>query len=159
MLNNGAEMKKPNLPPNATIILSNNPDGTETIEIAIPFDADLIDLSYPRLFGTVKTVNGTWSAAFTIDFLLLENDSGDYNFEAETYSFQRTQFKSKQAMLNKLTIIYSEYYNKVQQCSFDTNVDENNNAIKYIAEYFDNSIAKLKIVDTNWLIEPNNLYQ
>ena len=150
---------KPNLPPEAMVTLSNNPDGPETIEIAIPLDAGLIDLSYPRLFGTVKTVNGTWSAAFTVDFLLLENDSGDYTFEAETYFFQRTQFKTKQAMINKLTHIYSEYYDKVQQCSFDTNVDENNNVIKYITEYFDNSIAKLKIVDTNWLIELNNLYQ
>ena len=150
---------KPNLPPEATVTLSNNPDGPETIEIAIPLDAGLIDLSYPRLFGTVKTVNGTWSAAFTVDFLLLENDSGEYVFEVETYFFQRTQFKTKQAMINKLTHIYSEYYDKVQQCCFDTNTDGKNNVIKRIATYFNKSIAKLKIVDTDWFIEPNNLYQ
>ena len=113
MLINGAEMKKPSLPPKATVTLSNNPDGIETIEIAISFDANLIDLRYPRLCGSVKTVNGTRSAAFTVDFLLLENDSGDYTFEAETRYFQRTQFKTKQAMINKLTHIYSEDYTKV----------------------------------------------
>jgi len=62
-------------------------------------------------------------------------------------------------MINKLTHIYSEYYDKVQQCNFDANADGNNNVIKHMAEYFDNSIAKLNIVDTDWFIEPNNLYQ
>jgi len=89
-------MKQLNLPPNATITISNNPDTPETIEIAIPLGTNSIDLSYPRLFGTVKTVNETWSAVFLVDFLLLESDSGDYVFEAETCSFQRTQFKTKQ---------------------------------------------------------------
>jgi len=140
-----------NLPLNATISLYNNSDGTETIEIAIPYSDNLIDLGYPRLSGRVKTINGTFSAAFTIDFLLLENISGDYIFEAETYTFQRNQFKTKQAMLNKLILIYSEYYDKLLQ--FNSKVHAGRNVINQISEHFNNSISKLKLVETDWFIE------
>ena len=52
----------------------------------MPIDDDLIDLGYPRLFGTFTVVNGTWSVKFIIDFLLLEKSDGDYVFEVETVS-------------------------------------------------------------------------
>jgi len=88
---------KSNLPPNATVTLSSNPNGTETIEIAIPINADLIYLSYPRLFRTVKTVNEIWLAAFTVDFPVIEHNFGGYAFEAETFIFQRNQFKTNRS--------------------------------------------------------------
>jgi len=73
------------LPPHATNI-SNTPNGKYTVEIAVPINGDLVDLGYPRLFGTFKIVNGTWSVKFIIDFLLLEKSDDDYVFEVETVS-------------------------------------------------------------------------
>jgi len=142
------QQSKSYLPPEATITLSNNSDGLETIEIAVPFDIDQIDLSYPRLFATVKTVNNTWSANFTVDFLLLENDNGDYVFEAETLPINRTQFRTKDAMLKRLGQVYSEYYAKVQCCNFDADSD----VTRQIIGYFDSSLAKLKLVDCEYYI-------
>lgn len=136
------------LPSNTTIMISTNSDGSETVEIAVPFDIDQIDLSYPRLFATVKTVNGTFSANFTIDFLLLENDNGDYVFEAETIPVSRTQFRTKESMTKRLGQIYSEYYAKVQCCNFDADSD----VIRQINGYFDSSLAKLKLVDCEYYI-------
>ena len=143
------QQSKSYLPPEATITLSNNSDGLETIEIAVPFDIDQIDLSYPRLFATVKTVNNTWSANFTVDFLLLENDNGDYIFEVETIPVRRTQFRTKDAMLKRLGQIYSTYYNKMQSCDFDASDD----ILKSINEHFEGSLETLKIVDTAWIVK------
>jgi len=62
-------------------------------------------------------------------------------------------------MINKLTQIYSGYFDKVQQCGFVANANGNNNVITHIAEYFDNSVAKLKAADSDSFIELNNFYQ
>ena len=136
------------LPPEATNTVSINSDDLETVEIAVPFDIDQIDLSYPRLFATVKTVNGTFSANFTVDFLLLENCRGDYVFEAETSPVSRTQFRSKEAMIQRLGQIYSEYYSKVKNCNFDADSD----VVKGINDYFAGTVAILKTVDTAWIV-------
>jgi hypothetical protein len=84
------QQPKSYFPSNTTIIISTNSDSLETVEITVPLDIDQIDLSYPRLFAKVKTVNGTFSANFTIYFLLLGNDNGDYALEAETIPVSRT---------------------------------------------------------------------
>jgi len=114
---------KTSLPLNATTAISNNSNGQEMIEIAVPLDDELVDLGYPRLSGTYKEVNGTWSATFSIDFLLLEKPDGDYIFEAETVSINRNQFLTKSAMIGRLEQLYSEYHDKVLNCSFDANSD------------------------------------
>jgi hypothetical protein len=142
------QQSKSYLPSDTTITLSNNSDGLETVEIAVPLTDDLIDLSYPRLFATVKTVTGTFSANFTLDFLLLEKNNGDFFFETETIRVKRTQFRSKEAMLKRLSQIYSEYYDKLLNCNFDADSD----VIRQIMKYFDNSLAKLKLVDSEFYI-------
>jgi len=148
------QQSKSFLPSNATITLfynstiPNNSNGFDSVEIAVPLDGDLIDLSYPRLLPTVKTVNNTWSANFVIDFLLLEDDYDDYLFEAETSRINRTQFKSKEAMLKRLEQVYSEYYTKVQCCDFDADSD----VIRQIMTHFENSLSKLKLVDSDCYI-------
>ena len=142
------QQSKSYLPPDATITLSNNSNGNETIEIAVPIDGNLIDLGYPRLYGSIKEINNTWSVKFTLDFLLLENDNGDYVFEAETIPVSRTQFRTKESMIQRLGQIYSEYYNKVQDCNFDTST----NILKTVNKHFEGSLETLKIVDTEWFI-------
>jgi len=142
------QQSKSYLPPDATITLSNNSNGNETIEIAVPIDGNLIDLGYPRLYGSIKEINNTWSVKFTLDFLLLENDNGDYVFEAETIPVSRTQFRTKDSMIQRLGQIYSEYYNKVQDCNFDTST----NILKTVNEHFEGSLETLKIVDTGWFV-------
>jgi len=142
------QQSKSYLPPDATITLSNNSNGNETIEIAVPIDGNLIDLGYPRLYGSIKEINNTWSVKFTLDFLLLENDNGDYVFEAETIPVSRTQFRTKDSMIQRLGQIYSEYYNKVQDCNFDTST----NILKTVNEHFEGSLEILKIVDTGLFI-------
>jgi len=76
---------KPYLPANASTNISNNMHGKETIEIAVLIDDELVDLGYPRLSGTFKEVNGTWSVKFIIDFLLLKQSDGGHVFEAEKW--------------------------------------------------------------------------
>jgi len=142
---------KTSLPLNVITTISNNSNGQEIIEIAIPLDDDLIDLGYPRLSGTYKTVNGTWSATFSIDFLLLEKSDGDYVFEAETVSINRNQFLTKDAMIERLEQLYSEYHYKVLNCSFDADSD----VVDHVKEHFDGMVSILKIVDSDTVINLN----
>jgi len=136
------------LPLNATTTISNSAAGREFIEIAVPMDNGLIDLGYPRLSGTFKEVNGTWSVKFTTDFLLLEKTNGDFIFEAETVSINRNQFKTQNIMIQRLEQLYAIYYDKVLNCNFT----DNNDVINHIVDYFDNTVSILKIIDTNTAI-------
>jgi len=136
------------LPLNAITTITNNSNGNKTIEIAVPINGNLIDLGYPRLYGSYKVVNGTWSATFSIDFLLLQKSDGDYVFEAETISINRNQFSSYDAMVGRLEQLYSEYYDKVLNYKFDDASD----IIDLVKEYFDGTIAILKIVDSDTAI-------
>jgi len=140
------------LPLNATTSIFNNSSGQENVEIAVPLDNELIDLGYPRLSGTFKEVNGTWSATFSIDFLLLEKSDGDYVFEAETVSINRNQFLTKDAMIERLEQLYSEYHYKVLNCSFDADSD----VVDHVKEHFDGMVSILKIVDSDLLINLDN---
>jgi len=99
-----------NLPQNVTTrFFIINSAGVDAIEIAVQIDDDYVDLDFPRLCGTYKIVNGTWSTKFTLDFFLLKNETGDPIFEAETIAINRNQFKTKKAMLNRLEQFYCEY--------------------------------------------------
>jgi len=140
--------RKSYLPPNATTNVSNNSNGKDAVEIAVPIDDDLIDLGYPRLSGTFKIVNGTWSVKFIIDFLLLEKSDGNYVFEVETVSINRNQFRTQDVMIERLEQLYATYYDKVQNCNFDANSD----VVYQIKEYFGGMLSILKIVDTNTVI-------
>ena len=143
------QLLKPKLPDGATVQLSNDTNGNEVIEIGVPFDgdySDLYNLCFPRLFGSVKTVNGTWSVSFTIDFLVLKDKWEDLMFEAESKPVVRTQFKSKESMISRLQQVYSEYHQKLQDCNF---VDDSD-IIEQIDAYFDGSIARLQLVDSGW---------
>jgi len=133
---------------NATTTISNNSNGQDIIEIAVPLDGELIDLGYPRLSGTYKVVNGTWSATFSIDFLLLEQSDGGYVFEAETVSINRNQFLTKDAMIGRLEQLYATYYDKVLNCIFDADRD----VINQVKEDFGGTVSMLKIVDTDMVI-------
>ena len=141
---------KPKLPPEITIEQSINSNGIEVIEIGIPLDDDsnLYNLCHPRLFGEVKKVNDTWSVNFALDFLVLKDKWGDLIFEAETAPIVRTQFKSKESMINRLQLIYAEYYHKLLNCDFNSD----NDIIGQINLYFDGSIARLKLLDSGWHI-------
>jgi len=139
---------KPYLPPNASTTIFNNFNGKEIIEIAVPMDDKLVDLGYPRLSGTYKVVNGTWSVKFSIDFLLLQKSDGDYVFEAETISINRNQFLTQDAMIGRLEQLYATYYDKVLHCNFDADSD----VIDHIIDYFDGTVGMLKIVDTDTVI-------
>ena len=136
------------LPLNATTSIFNNSSGQENVEIAVPLDNELIDLGYPRLSGTFKEVNGTWSATFSIDFLLLEKSDGDYVFEAETVAINRNQFRTQDAMIGRLEQLYSEYYDKVMKCNLHADSD----VIDQIVDCFGGTVAMLKIVDTDTVI-------
>jgi len=146
------QLLKPKFPTEAMIELSNNPNGTEVIEIGIPLDkdnSDLYNLCHPRLYGEVKKVNGTWSVNFAIDFLVLKDKWGDLIFEAETKPIVRTQFKSKESMISRLQQIYSEYHYKLLNYDFDNNLD----IIEQVNAQFDSSIARLQLVDSDWHID------
>ena len=143
------QLLKPKFPPEATIELSNNPNGTEVIEIGIPLDkdnSDLYNLCHPRLYGEVKKVNDTWSVNFSMDFLVLKDKWGDLIFEAETKPIVRTQFKSQESMISRLQQVYSEYHQKLLNCNFDTDGD----IIEQINAHFEGSITRLQLVDSNW---------
>lgn len=59
---------------NASIAISNQNDSAATIEIGVPLKGtDLIDLGYPRLYGTSKIKNGSWSVILLTSFLLRTN--------------------------------------------------------------------------------------
>jgi len=146
------QQPKSYLPANATTTIYNNSNGKEIIEIAVPMDDNLVDLGYPRLSGTFKIVNGTWSVKFSIDFLLLEKSDGDYVFEAETISINRNQFLTKDAMIERLEQLYATYHDKVLNCSFDANSD----VIDHVKEHFDGMVSILKIVDSDLLINLDN---
>lgn len=142
------QQSKSFLPSNAITTVSISSNRLETVEIAVPFDIDQIDLGYPRLYGTIKMVNNTWSANFVIDFLLLEDNDGEYIFEAETKKFQRTQFRTKESMIQRLEQVYSDYYDLVVGCK----LDDSNNVIRHLSECFDNTLGSLKIADTGYYI-------
>lgn len=50
-------------------------------------------------------------------------------------------------MINQLSIDYNEYYKNLAEYNFDGG----GNIIQHIADYFDNSILKLQIIDTIFL--------
>jgi len=134
------------LPFNAFTTIFNDPNGIESIEIAVIIDNEYIDLAYPRLLGTFKVVNETWSVSFVIDFLLLEKSDGDYAFEAETRVINRNQFKNKESMMQRLEQIYATYYDKVQ------NFDATGDVIAQVKECFTDTISKLNVLDTDMVI-------
>lgn len=138
------------LPSNAFTTIFNDSDGIESIEIAVIIDNEYIDLAYPRLLGTFKVVNGTWSVSFVIDFLLLEKSDGDYAFEAETRIINRNQFKNKESMMQRLEQIYATYYDKVQK--FNT-TDGERDVIAQVKGLFSGAISLLKVLDTNMVID------
>jgi len=136
------------LPANASTTISNNSNGQDIIEIAVPIDDESVDLGYPRLSGTINVVNGTWSVKFSIDFLLLEQFDGGYVFEAETVAINRNQFRTQDAMIGRLEQLYSEYYDKVMKCNLHADSD----VIDQIVDCFGGTVAMLKIVDTDTVI-------
>ena len=138
------------LPPNTFTTIFNDSDGIESIEIAVALDNDYVNLAYPRLLGTFKVVNGTWSVSFIIDFLLLEKLDGDYVFEVETTRINRNQFKNKESMMQRLEQIYATYYDKVQK--FNT-TDGERDVIAQVKGLFSGAISLLKVLDTNMVID------
>jgi len=143
------QLLKPKLPDKATIEIIDYANDRSDIEIGVPLNsgtADSYNLCHPRLFGEVKKVNDTWSVTFSIDFYLLKNTLDKFIFEVETKPIVRTQFKSKQSMVSRLTQVYSQYHHKQENCDFNFDTD----VITQINDYFDNEISSLALVDSDW---------
>jgi len=145
------QLLKPKLPAKATVEIIDYANDKSDIEIGVPLNsntADSYNLCHPRLFGEVKKVNDTWSVTFSVDFYLLKNKLDKFIFEAETKPIVRTQFKSKQSLVSRLTQVYSQYHYKLENCDFKFDTD----VITQINEYFDNELSTLTLNDSEWKI-------